>query len=200
MKKILLICACALLTGNIVFAQKTKPTTGSKSTSTTSNINVPGADAAEQPTGPGGIKIGYLNSGELLASMPEKAKADSDLSKYAKAFQDQIETMMKEYQTKGQEYQEKEKTMSDPVKEVKMKEIQDLQGRIESLQQSAQEKVGNKKQELYQPILEKADKAIKAVAKDKNFDFVFDANGGGMLYGKEAYNITPMVKAKLGIK
>jgi len=145
-------------------------------------------------------KIGYLPSAELLQSMPERAKADSDVAKYAKSFQDQIDIMMKEYQTKGQQYQAAEKTMTDAMKEVKMKEIQDLQNRIESTQQSAQEKIQNKKQEVYAPILEKADKAIKAVAKEKNYDYIFDQSGGTLLYGKESENILPLVKAKLGIK
>jgi len=90
--------------------------------------------------------------------------------------------------------------MTDAMKEVKMKEIQDLQNRIESTQQSAQEKIQNKKQEVYAPILEKADKAIKAVAKEKNYDYIFDQSGGSLLYGKETDNILPLVKAKLGIK
>ena len=82
-----------------------------------------------------------------------------------------------------------------------MKEIQDLQNRIESTQQSAQEKLQQKKQDIYNPILEKADKAIKAVAKEKNYDFVFDAAAGGaMVFQKEEYDITNLVKAKLGIK
>ena len=193
MKKIFLVFACSLVTANVVLAQKTQKTTAPATTSTSaaSDMDVPASS---------GMKIGFLNSGELLAAMPEKVKADSDIAKYAKQFQDQIESMMKEYQTKGTDFQKNEKTLSDAIKEVKMKEIQDLQGRIEGLQQTAQEKVNTKKQDLYQPILEKADKAIKAVAKDKNFDYVFDANGGSMLFGKESYNITPMVKAKLGIK
>ncbi len=70
------------------------------------------------------LKIGYVNSATLLQAMPEKAKADSDLSKYAKSFQDQIDIMMKEYQTKAQAYQASEKTMTDAMKEVKAKEIQ----------------------------------------------------------------------------
>ena len=169
MKKIVLLLACALLTGNIVFGQTT-------------------------------LKIGYVNSAALLQSMPEKAKADSDLAKYAKSFQDQIDIMMKEYQTKGQQYQSGEKTMSDAMKEVKMKEIQDLQARIESTQQSAQEKLQQKKQDLYAPVLEKADKAIKAVAKEKNYDYILDAQGGALLFGKDDYDLTPAVKTKLGIK
>lgn len=145
-------------------------------------------------------KLGYLPSAELLQSMPERAKADSDLAKYAKSFQDQIDIMMKEYQTKGQQYQASEKSMTDAMKEVRMKEIQDLQNRIESTQQSAQEKIQQKKQDVYAPILDKASNAIKAVAKEHNYDYIFDVSGGSLLYQKEGDNILPMVKAKLGIK
>jgi outer membrane protein len=171
MKKIVIFLACALFSGNIVFAQ-TEP-----------------------------LKIAYINSTSLLSAMPEKAKADSDVAKYAKSFQDQIDIMMKDYQTKGQDYQAKEKTMTEAMKEVKMKEIQDLQNRIESIQQSAQEKLQQKKADAYQPIIDRADKALKEVAKEKNYDFIFDqAAGGVMVFGKEQYDITPIVKAKLGIK
>src|ERR1700744_6174037 len=146
------------------------------------------------------LKFGWIESAELLNSMPEKTKADSDIARYAKDFQGQIDIMMKEYQTKGQQYQAGGKTMTDAMKEVKMKEIQDLQNRIESTQQSAQEKLQQKKQDVYAPILDKADKAIQAVAKEKNYDYVFDKSGGMLLFAKEADDIMPLVKAKLGIK
>jgi outer membrane protein len=147
------------------------------------------------------LKIGYLNSTELLMLMPERVKADSAWQKYAKAFSDEIETMQKDLQTKIQAYQSSEKTMTDAMKEVKAKEIQDLQQRIETVQQSAQEKVQQKKQELYAPVLDKADKAIKEVAKEKNYDYIFDVTQG-ILYVKEGSgnDIMPLVKAKLGLK
>ncbi len=145
-------------------------------------------------------KLGYINSQELLASMPERAKADTMLQKYAKQFQDEGEAMQKEYQTKIQQYQAGEKTMTDAIKEVKAKEIQDLQARIESFSQSAQEKVGQKKQEVYTPLLEKADKAIKEVAKEKGYDYIFDTAQQAILYGKDGDNVLGLVKAKLGLK
>jgi len=170
MKKLVLFLALGLFFGNAVLAQSN-------------------------------LKIGYINSAVLLAAMPEKAKADSDLAKYARTFQEQIDLMMKDYQNKGQAYQASEKTMSEAMKEVKMKEIQDLQNRIESTQQSAQEKLQAKKQDVYTPILEKADKAIKEVAKEKGYDFIFDqAAGGALVFGKDTYDVTPLIKAKLGIK
>jgi outer membrane protein len=148
----------------------------------------------------GQAKFGYIDSRELLSVMPEVRKADSNLQLYAKSYQDQLEAMGKEYQKKVQDFQAQEKTMTEAVKEVKVKEIQQLEERIQTTNQSAQEKVAKKKEELYSPILEKADKAIKEVAKTNNFDYVFDTSGGSLLYAKEGDNIIGLVKAKLGIK
>jgi outer membrane protein len=177
---------------NLAFAQKAKPTASSASSEETKVENAPHS----------GYKLGWLNSAALLDAMPEKVKADSEITKYTRSFQDMLESMGKEYQGKIQTYQASEKTMTDAMKEVKQKEIQDLQNRIESTQQSAQDKVAQKKQEVFGPILEKADKAIKDVAKEKGYDYIFDAssNGGALLFAREADNITNLVKAKLGIK
>lgn len=148
-----------------------------------------------------GLKIAYINSAVLLQNMPERINADSALAKYTRTFQEQIEIMTKEFQTKLQQFQSSEKTMSEAMKEVKTKELQDLQTRIETTQQSAQEKIQMKKQDLYTPILEKADKAIKDVAKEKNYDYIFDVNSqNGIVFSKDEYDITNLVKTKMGIK
>ncbi|NDC41113.1 MAG: OmpH family outer membrane protein [Chitinophagia bacterium] len=190
MKKVLMVLALGIGAVQVAVAQN--KTTGATTTPTTGATT----DAKERT----GLKIGWIVSGELLAAMPEKVKADSDLAKYARDFQNQLESMMKDYQTKTQYFQDNGNTMSEAIKEVKMKEIQDLQNRIESVQQSAKEKVNQKQQDLYGPILDKAEKAINAVAKEKGFDYIFDRNGGTLLYGRESDNILPLVKAKLGIK
>lgn len=145
-------------------------------------------------------KFGYIDSRELLSLMPEMVKADTALKVYAKQYSDQLEAMEKEFNKKGQEYQAGEKSMSEAVKEVKQKELQSLQQRYQDLQQSAQEKMGKKENELLSPILEKADKAIKEVAKAGNYDYVFDLSKQAILYAKDSDNMLPLVKAKLGIK
>lgn len=147
-----------------------------------------------------GLKLGYVNSQELLSVMPEMTKADGDLKAFAKQYQDQLETMGKEFEKKGTEYQATSKAMSDAVRTVKEKELQDLETRIREYQTSAQEKIAKKKEDLYKPILEKADKAIKDVAKEKGYSYVFDASGGSLLYANEGDNLLPVVKTKLGIK
>lgn len=145
-------------------------------------------------------KIGYINSDELLVSMPEAKKADADISAYAKTFQDQLSGMQKELETKYKAYESGVKTMTEAMKDVKEKELSDLQNRIQSTQQSAEEKIANKRQELLKPITEKADAAIQAVAKEKGYSYIFDAQAGGIIYALPSDNILQDVKNKLGIK
>src|ERR1700749_2609487 len=76
-------------------------------------------------------KFGHINTRELLSAMPEMTKANSDIETYTKSFQDQLQGMSQEYEKKVKDYQAGEKTMTDAVKEVKEKEIRDLQSRIE---------------------------------------------------------------------
>ena len=145
-------------------------------------------------------KFGYISSQELLSIMPEIIKADTQLKVYAKSYSDQLENMGREFEKKAEDYQKNAATMTEAVREVKEKELADLRTRFQTTEASANDKVAKKKEELYKPILEKADKAIKDVAKEKGYDYVFDASGGALLYAKDSDNILPLVKAKLGIK
>lgn len=145
-------------------------------------------------------KIGYINSEELILSMPEAKKADAEISAYAKTFQDQLVTMQKELETKYKAYEAGAKSMSEAMIDVKQKELQDLQGRIQSTQQSAEEKVAAKRQELLKPITEKADKAIQDVAKEKGYTYILDSSTGAIVFATQTDNIIQDVKNKLGIK
>ena len=93
-------------------------------------------------------KIGYLSSLELLSLMPEIKTADKSVETYAKTFQDQLMTMQKDYEAKVKAFQAGEKTMNDAIKEVKYKEIQDLQNNMMKLQESGEEKIQAKKRRI----------------------------------------------------
>lgn len=156
--------------------------------------------ATAQTAGTGSPKFGYISSQELLSIMPDVIKADTQLKVYAKTYTDQLESMGREFEKKAEDYQKNGATMTEAVREVKEKELADLRTRFQTTEQSANDKVAKKKEELYKPILEKADKAIKDVAKEKGYDYVFDASGGALLYAKDSDNLLPLVKAKLNIK
>lgn len=146
------------------------------------------------------VKIAHVNTAEILDAMPDKAKAEKSLEKYYGELQSQLETMAKEYQTKMQDYEANQATMSNLVKQSKEKEIVDLQTRIQQFQVNAEGEFENKRAELLKPILDKIQNAINAVGKEKGYTYVLDlATGAAVFVGDNAVDCTKDVKAKLGI-
>ncbi|RQO30127.1 hypothetical protein DBR32_11105 [Taibaiella sp. KBW10] len=143
-------------------------------------------------------KIGYVNANELLATMPEMVKANKDLEAYAKTFEDTYKTMGTELQTKFEAYNKTGKTLTDAVREAKESEIAALQKRVSEYEQSSQDKIEAKRNELVKPVLDKAQKAIKEYAAANGYDYILNAES--VLFAKDSDNVTPQLKTKLGAK
>ena len=146
------------------------------------------------------LKFGHINSADLIKLMPETRQSDSTLKKFGESLDSQLKTMGAEYQRKLGEYQSKRDSFPDAIRQIKEKEIMDLQQRIDDFQQTAQESIQQKKEEIYGPILKKADQAIRDVAKEKGYSYIFDTSAGTVLYAQDSDNIMPLIKAKLGLK
>ncbi len=145
-------------------------------------------------------KIAHINSAELIKAMPEIAVADKQLEVYKGTLDTDGKTMYTEYQSKVADFQSKEKTMSEALKDAKVKEIQDLEKRIQEFQQKASQDFEKKRGELYDPILKKAEQAVKTVAKEKGLAYVIDISQQSVIYSDGGVNIMADVKSKLGIK
>ena len=144
-------------------------------------------------------KFGYIDSQELLLLMPDRKTAEIEVQNFAKTLEAQLELMTAEYQESIQEYQANEATFSDLVKQDKIAEITGLEQRIQAFQQNAQQSLQQKEQELLDPILAKARKAIEDVATEGDFTYIFDKSQGTILYVKESENVLTLVKRKLNL-
>ena len=145
------------------------------------------------------LKFGHINSAELLSLMPQTKSADSALKKFSEQLESQLKTMSSEYQGKIQDYQSKEALMADAIKQTKVKEITDLETRIQDFQQTGQESIQKKKEDLYSPVLKKAQDAITSVAKENGYTYIFDISLGMVVYAQESNDISALVKKKLGL-
>ena len=147
-----------------------------------------------------GAKFGYIDSNEILALMPETDSLQNELKAYADYLDEQMSTMAMEYQSKVTEYQENYNTMSDLIRQTKEKEITDLQERIQAFQQSADQDLGAKQAELFNPLIEKVKAAITDVARENGYNYMFDVGTGALVFYETGDNILPLVKTKLGIE
>ena len=145
-------------------------------------------------------KLGHINAQEILSLMPEREKATEDYQEYAKGLESQLMSMQTLYQSSIQDYQDNEATYSDLIKQDKIAEIQGLEQRIATFQQSAQESLQRKEMELLSPILEKLQNAIDEIAEDGKYTYIFDDSAGGtLLYTNDSEDISKLVKKKLGL-
>ncbi|MFA5816301.1 MAG: OmpH family outer membrane protein [Bacteroidales bacterium] len=78
----------------------------------------------------------------------------------------------------------------------------DMQKRIQTFTAESQSDYQKRQQELFQPVLQKAQKAIQEVGKENGLLYILDSAQGLLLYlpEDESFNILPLVKKKLGIK
>jgi outer membrane protein len=145
------------------------------------------------------LKFGHINSAELLSALPEIKDADKKLQEFGASLETQLKLMTNEYQSKVQAYQSQQAAMADPIKDAKVKEISDLEVRIQEFQQTAQESVTKKKEELYSPILKKAEDAIVDIAKEKGYAYVFDTSAGSVIFAQPSDDLMEVVKKKLNV-
>jgi len=146
------------------------------------------------------LKIGHINSSELLQMMPGKDSAQDALILYATALEQQLTMMTNEFELKYQDYLTNETKWTQLVKNDKQKELTSLQSRIMDFQEQAQEDLQMKEAELIAPLLRRAQDAIQAVAKEKGYTYVLDTSSGAVLYFEDSDDILPLVKKKIGIE
>jgi outer membrane protein len=146
-------------------------------------------------------KFGHIDMQALYQVMPERATAEKQIEAFGKELEDTYGVLQKEAQTKYAEFMAKRDSMSETMRSVKEEEINAMTEKIQTYNQTAQQSLQAKQQELIKPMLDKADKAVKEVGAEKGLIYVFDMSSRVILYNsKESVDILPFVKTKLGIK
>ncbi len=145
-------------------------------------------------------KFGYINTSQLLNMMPESKEADRQMRLEVEKLEEELEKLNVEYQSKLQNYIDEQESLTTVVKQLRERELMELQNRIQEFQAGAQEILQQRRLELIQPIFEKIEKVISEVAREKGYYFVFDIEGSGILYfSDETEDILPFVREKLGL-
>ncbi len=144
-------------------------------------------------------KTAHINTGKLLAEMPDTQTLKAEMAKLEKTYKDDITGMMKKLEAKYNKYNAEGKSQTQEVNEQRVQEIQSDRQKIAQAEQTAANDIQKKYQEQSMPILEKAEQAIKAVAAEKGIIYVFDSTPGkGLIVYDKGEDIYAAVKAKLG--
>ena len=133
-------------------------------------------------------KFAFVDFNEIVMLMPEMDEARATLEENSKTNEEILMTMYEEYQNKMKQYQQNAASWSQSIREMKEKELVDIESRHEQSQQS-----------LQAPIVEKANKAIGELAKAKGVAAVYDRSTFLYVDETQMINLTPEARVALGI-
>ncbi|MCF0061558.1 OmpH family outer membrane protein [Dyadobacter chenwenxiniae] len=150
-------------------------------------------------------KIGYTNVDYIIGKLPESKVMQNQLEVTKAQLDKALGETYKEAQEKYEAYQKNGANMTDVIRADKEKELQNLQTRIQEMQNNAQTSLQTKQQQLLEPILTKVNNAIQEVGKESGFLYILNMDAGAgttpiiLFAASEENNATNLILRKLGV-
>lgn len=142
------------------------------------------------------LKFGYINSDVILVKYEGAKEAADKLNKEVAKWEQEASKRQSDLKTLKDQIDKQSLLLSAERK----KDLEDsLQQKYAQYQQFLQDKFGqkgeaySKNEELSKPIVEKVNRIIEKIAKEENYDFIFDARSGGVVYAMPKYDLTERV-------
>lgn len=149
----------------------------------------------------GQLKIGYVDSDTIMKKLPDAQDSQKKLDAIIKEWQDEISKMERDHKAKYDDYDKRRLILSEQRRVEIEKELITLEDQISKFRQDkfgVKGELFQKQEELMKPIQNRIFNAIQQIAKEKEFDFIFDRSGDIIfLYAKEEYDVTTLVLEKL---
>ena len=145
------------------------------------------------------VKIGYINTQEIFASMPELSGIETQLSNKQEEITKNGQALMNEYNKKLEELEAASTTASEAIRQDQEKQLMQIYERYQLFIQNSQQEMGQLEQKLLEPVHTKIRDAIQSVGTENNFTYILDV--ANVVYvSPTAENVTPLVKSKLGLQ
>jgi outer membrane protein len=147
------------------------------------------------------MKIAYINSEAIMQQLPEAQDAQKQLDGMSTDWQTELTKMQTDLQHRFEDYDKKKLVMSDKRRAEIEKELQDLEKKMVDYRTAnfgANGELFSKQNELMKPVQDKLFKAVKDIADEGGYDYVFDKSSTTLLmYSNEKNDLTSKVLAKL---
>lgn len=147
------------------------------------------------------IKIGLVDTNEIMGKMPETAEAQKKIEEVSRKYEEEYNKLGEQMKSMVDEYQNMKEDELPAIKERKARELQDFQQKLQQFEQNASQHLNTMQGELLTPIMQKMRNAIESVGREGNYSMIQVKNPDlTLFYQAPVVDITADVKAKLGIQ
>ncbi len=151
------------------------------------------------------MKIGYIRSDYIFSQYEPYKEAQKQLDSYQKNEFGELQKMKDELDKKVEDARSKELLMTPEMKQQKLEELskqgEELEQRYEALMDPDTGLMVKKQTELMQPIIDRINEVLLRIAKEEEYDFIFDATigpeGNTILFANEKYDISEQILEEL---
>jgi outer membrane protein len=147
-------------------------------------------------------KNAYVDTEYILGKIPAYENAQNKLDAQSETWKKEIEAKYKNVEQKYKDYQTESALLSSEMKRQREDEIIRLENEANELKEKYFGNEGElykKRQELIKPIQDEVYNAIKEIATEGNYSFIFDkAADMSLIYTDPKYDISDDILKKLG--
>lgn len=147
------------------------------------------------------LKVGYIDSDYIIKQLPDAQDIQKQLDQFILEWKEELLTLEKEYDKALKDFEERQLIMSEEKVKLTQKELETQQAEILKFRDQkfgVQGELFKKQEELMKPIQNRIFTAVKEIAEEDDYDFIFDRSGDMMfVFAKEKYDLTNKVLDKI---
>jgi len=139
------------------------------------------------------LTIAIVDIDQALNSTEEGKAAREELARKQREAQGKLEPMFERFKELQEEMKNKRFVLSEEVLYQKQLDLVELKQEIDNRAKELEDKFKVDKERLEGPLRKKLVQIVEEIGKEKGFGLILARGAGGMLYAREALDITDMV-------
>jgi outer membrane protein len=154
-----------------------------------------GTGAQDEP-----IKVGIVDLSQAINATDEGKAAREELSRKQRDAQQQVQPLVDQHKALEEEIKGKRYVLSDEALFAKQADLLELRNKIESKLKELEGQLKIDQGRLEAPLVAKLREIVQEIGKEQGFTMIMDRSTPGLVYSREALDITDEVTARFNKK
>jgi outer membrane protein len=154
-----------------------------------------GTAASDEP-----LKVGVVDLEQALSSTTEGKKASEELNRKLQQAESQVSPLIEKYKSLEEEIKSKKFVLSEEALYQKQLDLAGVGNDIQTKRGQLEGDLKIERERMVGPLLKRMGDIVKEIGKDQGYTLIFARGAGGLIYSREAVDITDMVVQKFNEK
>ena len=146
------------------------------------------------------LTIGFVDLDQAITATNEGRAAREEFDRKKRQAEQKLIPLIEQYRERLDELEAKKFVLSDDARVQKQLDLAELQNQIENGRKEMEGQLRVDRERLIAPLQTKLVKIVEEVGRDEGFSLILHRNAPGVMYSKEALDVTDLIIAKFNKK